>query len=933
MKRLAGQAGRTLGHFFRVLGAFAVTLVLVSVLAVGGLAFRLAQGPLQIPWVATVLANSVSGADIHIQVGQAALGWAGYKKGGGAPLYLQLGQVSVRNAGGAGLATIADARMELSLAALFSRKAAVYVASSDARVAGANVPIALLAAIHLHGFGFAQADLWVTLGPGQFGPRGLAVPLAGGKFLLDVTSKAVRLSDGQFILAPAGGSAPVIHVTGSAHRDGFWQGTLTITGNAVQAPDLPHYWPPQLAPQTREWVTQNIIAGTASGPDFTFSLSAPGGLADLKLDNAVGRFNARNLTLIWLPAALPITALNGSFTLTDPDDIDIAADHGMLGGIRITAASMHIAGVAHRDQTGTVHIPVSGTIQAALDVLNKPPLGLLKAVPAPVLAATGDLTGRIDVAVPFKRKVTIGEVRLKVATVLTNVAIPLARGLFLTQGRLSVGSTMQKLDVAGNAKVAGQPANLTVAVDYGPPRAPATVHFEMKTVVTAETLTALKLNPNAGIGGSMPLDIRITTGANTGSPAGGRGGGSLTLAADLTPASLQLPIFGWAKPAATPGSFIFAASIDGQNAGISRIDSIAAKAPGLDIETRAAGSGIELTRVHIGNTEGYGRIVPPETAEAPWRIDVAGSTLDVSAVVDPPAHPGIAEAKAAPKPAKPAPKPAAPPSSFRWRATAHFNHLQLATPPAAGLRDFEFSGSGQGNTVFDGAATAMLNSGKPVDLTITPAAGPPTAGSPASSLPGTSERLRLHTGDGGEFLRELGAYKQISGGDLDFDVRYGDALPLSGVTTMTHFRLLNAPAFAKFLQAITVIGIPAAASGPGLELDRLIAPFSIDDGVLALRGSRAYSASLGFTASGTIDLNAGVYDIHGTVVPAYALNALPGKIPLIGKLFSPEKGGGLFAMRYSVTGPTADPKIHINPLSALTPGFLRGIFALGKTAK
>jgi hypothetical protein len=46
-------------------------------------------------------------------------------------------------------------------------------------------------------------------------------------------------------------------------------------------------------------------------------------------------------------------------------------------------------------------------------------------------------------------------------------------------------------------------------------------------------------------------------------------------------------------------------------------------------------------------------------------------------------------------------------------------------------------------------------------------------------------------------------------------------------------------------------------------------------------------------------------------------------------LFSPEKGGGLFAMRYSMTGPTADPKIKVNPLSALTPGFLREIFGLG----
>jgi hypothetical protein len=141
--------------------------------------------------------------------------------------------------------------------------------------------------------------------------------------------------------------------------------------------------------------------------------------------------------------------------------------------------------------------------------------------------------------------------------------------------------------------------------------------------------------------------------------------------------------------------------------------------------------------------------------------------------------------------------------------------------------------------------------------------------------------------------------------------------------------LLKAPAVAKLLQAITVFGIPEAASGPGLAFRKLIAPFSVEGGVMTLQGARAYSASLGFTAAGTVDLNAGIYDIQGTVVPVYALNALPGKIPLIGRLFSPEKGGGLFAIRYSMTGTTADPKIKVNPASVLTPGFLRGIFALG----
>jgi hypothetical protein len=36
----------------------------------------------------------------------------------------------------------------------------------------------------------------------------------------------------------------------------------------------------------------------------------------------------------------------------------------------------------------------------------------------------------------------------------------------------------------------------------------------------------------------------------------------------------------------------------------------------------------------------------------------------------------------------------------------------------------------------------------------------------------------------------------------------------------------------------------------------------------------------------------------------------------------------VFAARYALKGPLEDPSVSVNPLSALTPGFLREIFGL-----
>ncbi|MBT3307021.1 MAG: hypothetical protein HN377_11135, partial [Alphaproteobacteria bacterium] len=64
-----------------------------------------------------------------------------------------------------------------------------------------------------------------------------------------------------------------------------------------------------------------------------------------------------------------------------------------------------------------------------------------------------------------------------------------------------------------------------------------------------------------------------------------------------------------------------------------------------------------------------------------------------------------------------------------------------------------------------------------------------------------------------------------------------------------------------------------------------------------------------------------------TVVPAYAINSALGHIPVLGEIFTGgEKGSGVFAVNYSMSGPTDDPKININPLSALTPGIFRNVF-------
>ena len=185
--------------------------------------------------------------------------------------------------------------------------------------------------------------------------------------------------------------------------------------------------------------------------------------------------------------------------------------------------------------------------------------------------------------------------------------------------------------------------------------------------------------------------------------------------------------------------------------------------------------------------------------------------------------------------------------------------------------------------------------------------------------------------DAGELLRDFDYIHTMQGGSLSVQAHYDDGQPgrpLAGTATIEDFRIRSAPPLAKLLQAMTLYGLVEVMQGPGLGFSKLVAPFRVADHALELNDARAFSPSLGLTAKGRLDLTAERIDMQGTIVPAYFFNALLGNVPLIGRLFSPERGGGVFAASYTLRGPLNDPDVFVNPLTALTPGFLRGVFGL-----
>jgi hypothetical protein len=308
---------------------------------------------------------------------------------------------------------------------------------------------------------------------------------------------------------------------------------------------------------------------------------------------------------------------------------------------------------------------------------------------------------------------------------------------------------------------------------------------------------------------------------------------------------------------------------------------------------------LRLARAVLGTgTNAQGEITWPRAEGQPWVVRLSGQSLDLTGEM------------ARRDPVKPGEEQRGP----AWSAELQLDRLVLG--PGRIITGVRARSENDGLITRNARITGRAGVGA-FELSILP-----------SGLP-RRRSLTITAQDAGGLLAALDVTEQIRGGQLQLSGSYDDSRTdhlLSGTAEITDFGVRDAPVVAKLLQAITVVGALEAFSGPDLRFTRLVAPFAYRGDRIDLVDARAFSASLGLTIKGRVDMARKLFDLQGTVVPAYFLNSLLGRVPLIGKLVSPEAGGGLFAMNYVVTGGFNDPSVRVNPLSAVAPGFLRGIF-------
>jgi len=677
---------------------------------------------------------------------------------------------------------------------------------------------------------------------------------------------------------------------------GGWPQSVDLAGELhvadVPVDALAGFWPDRLSPHSRSWVTEHVHDGvvTAAAAHFGAHVDlAPDAVKPVRVDGFDGTLAYRGMTIDYFKPLEPLRGVDGTASF-DRAHLDLVPSGGAVRGVRITGGEAKLTKLDTDDEEIAVDAGLKGPLRDVLEVLDAKPLEYARALQIDPAQVAGEVEGEVGFALPLKHDLTLDMVEFGAQARLSGVAIAqMIAGSALSAGELQLRLDRTAMTVDGTARLEDVP--VSVSWSEGLRQRGPRSRYAVKARLDDAARRRIGLDLPAGLlSGPVDVDAVYTVVSPHREVA--------NVSLDAAGATLALAQLDWRKPAGVPASGSL--DLDLVDGHVRAVRQAAFTGGGLDarlavaLDDGGAVQRVDLSRLVAGQTDVAGTLWRRD--EGGWRVEVKGASLDATALMsdlDRSAEGDRTE----------------PPLVI----DAGLGRLILG--PKREARDVK------GQLFSDGIHWQAMS----IDAAL--------AGNGKASLrfgQAAGDRgFRLITDDMGGLLRLFDVSDAVAGGHLEVTGQVEDRgrrRLFRGKLDGGDYRLVHAPLMARLLSVASLSGISALLSGEGIPFARIKGDFVIDGGRLELKELRAYGGAIGIKADGVYDIDAETLDFAGTLVPAYTLNSVLGNIPLLGKIFTGGEGEGVFAGNFRVAGPLAEPRITVNPLSALAPGVLRKLF-------
>lgn len=662
---------------------------------------------------------------------------------------------------------------------------------------------------------------------------------------------------------------------------------------------VPDYWPQSAAPDVHDWVKNNIKAGFVPTGGITMQFGGNrDGITLNGLDASARIENARVTYMDDMPAVEDVKA-DLHFT---KNDIDITLIDGHTDGVFLQKGMLSFAGLTRPATMFVLDTDLeTESLSDVFKILSSPALKITQAAFINPANISGGATGCFKLTFPMTGgPINPADVRVSVTADAKDVTLShyLIDALNIQSTGAHLDLTEKEMTLTGSGKMRTGDMNFTLyqSFDFAPD---VTTDLKASAVLTNEARADLNIDfltpPN--IAGDIPAEFALRFFKDK--------TGLATVDLDLTPANIDLGVIGWKKAAGVAGKGTAEIRLtDYDFASVPKIEltdalhtRIRAK---IDFSAAHTLKKIDISPISTGRTHAQARA---RFLKKSIRFDMTGAALDWASLM----------------------KAATPEQSVRKQANAKQTDWPAVVINAAFDRIF-LSAAG---TADDIAFAGIYKNGGWRKMNGTGSVGEQKMPFVFSLSPSTAPdeyTFSLSTRDAGYALNVLDYISTVKGGTLQVKSTYVPGKGIDGLVEIKDFYLEDQPVLTRLLRLTSFTGIYDTLTGQGLHFNKAEIPYKVNQTAMSFKDALITGSSLGITLNGLYNRETGFLDLYGSLLPFYGVNSLPGKIPLIGKLFVGEKGGGLIGVAYSVKGLLPNPEISVNPLSALAPGAARNLF-------
>lgn len=668
---------------------------------------------------------------------------------------------------------------------------------------------------------------------------------------------------------------------------------------------------PQSSASPEAWLKNKLSKGVISditvSADLQLQRDAQTKKITRNIDNMSAAFDFSGMTVQYSDTLKPATDASGSGSYKD-DKFVVTAQSAKIeniigSNIRVDMEGMSIVGGGTADIT----LNAKGPLPAVLDYISDEPIGMGDALGFKPSETKGNAVADVRIQFPTVKGVRAKDFKVTVDGKITDALVPnVVQGLPLTGGPFDLNLKGGIVTLKGAGQLAQRPIDLTFMQNTNTVK-----DYEMKVTASLTADEGLRQSFGADLSefltGPVPIKLDYVDSGKT---------STANITGTLDQAVLSVNSVGFVKPAGVAGSVNLTAKINGQT--LAEVNSLNVTTTGLSLKNgqiffgKNAQGKLDITRGSVENiTLGKSKLAASfeKTPTNILKVIAKGPVFD--------AVPFLAGDKSSATTIK-----TTPTNATATVKQVGEQQISLTTDTMLMKEDIEaknvilYLGTNNAGKISRFEMDAIIGKGKVV-VRLKPDAA--TA----------QKSLLVESADAGKLLKAIGIYNNVNGGFLTINgkSKANSIQDIAGTMRLDNFKVTNAPVLAKLINTLSLPGILGLLSNEGLSFSRLESKFEwrYDErgDMFIVKEGRTSGASLGLTYEGLIDRRIGETDISGTVVPMSEVNNIIGGIPIIGDLLT--GGGALVAATYSIKGPTENPRVFVNPLSVLAPGFIRKI--------